>query len=203
MDLAGVCLHHVVGRPVRAGQVHHRPTDTAAPGSGRLLDIEKAKIPRPRPGSPGACYDDRSNLEEVGGMGNSTIRRTVSISPKLDGFCQRHLGRMPWVGSGLYVLLICAGLFMAPAAANTDDDPLGLLVGYDVSSYYSLGEDHWEVWVCESPEGDLDLSASEIAGVLESELVPYFDWLSGGRYRPIFRAGTPGKAAAPGFGSCL
>lgn len=102
------------------------------------------------------------------------------------------------------ILLIAAGVFIAPAAANgAGEDPLGLLIGYDVSTYYSLGEDHWEVWICEAPDGKLDLSASEIAGLLESELVPYFDWLSGGRYRPVFRAGTPGKVDAPGFGPCL
>ena len=144
-----------------------------------------------------------SNLEEVEGMSTYTTRRIVSVVLKLDEVWRRHPGRMSSGRFWSFVLLICAGLFMAPAAANTDDDPLGLLVGYDVSSYYSLGEDHWEVWICESPEGDLDLSASEIAGVLESELVPYFDWLSGGRYRPIFRAGTPGKVEAPGFEPCF
>ena len=103
------------------------------------------------------------------------------------------------------LLLIVAVLFLVePAAADdTGEDPLGLLIGYDVTSHYSLGEDLWEVWICEAPDGDLDLSASEVAKLMESELVPYFDWLSGGRYRPVFRVGVPGKVAAPGFGRCL
>ena len=136
-------------------------------------------------------------------MSNSTKRRTVSVALKIEDFCRQRPGRMPSGRFWSFVLLICAGFLMAPAAANTDDDPLGLLVGYEVSSYYSLGEDHWEVWVCEAPDGDIDLSASEIAGVLEYKLVPYFGWLSGGRYRPMFRAGNPGKVSAPGFGPCL
>ncbi|MDE0169777.1 MAG: S-layer homology domain-containing protein [bacterium] len=92
-----------------------------------------------------------------------------------------------------------------PVAADEDDqfDPLGLVAGYDLATYYSLGEDHWEVWVCDSPDGDLDISASVLAEVLMLELVPYFDWLSGGQYRPVFKVGASGVVAAEGFASCL
>ena len=104
------------------------------------------------------------------------------------------------------LLVVAVIVFLSgPAVADHGQqaDPLGLIAGYDITTHYSLGDDFWEVWVCESPDGDLDISASEIVKVFQSELVPYFDWLSGGRYRPVFRAGNPGRVAASGFQPCL
>ena len=109
-------------------------------------------------------------------------------------------------GPALGLLVVATILFFAGFVAAGDEyqaDPLGLIAGYDVTTHYSLGDDQWEVWVCNSPSGDLELSASELVKVLESELVPYFDWLSGGRYRPVFRAGVPGVVAASGLRPCL
>ena len=104
-------------------------------------------------------------------------------------------------------LLVVAVIVCFAGSAVADDeyqaDPLGLIAGYDVTTHYSLGDDLWEVWVCESPDGDLDLSTSQLAEVLKSELVPYFDWLSGGRYRPVFKVGDPGVVGAAGFAQCL
>ncbi len=92
-------------------------------------------------------------------------------------------------------------LFTAvPAAAEEngyDEDPLGLVAGYSTTTHYSLGEDLWDVWICEIPEAILDFSPSEVAALFEEEIVPYFEWLSGGRYRPVFRLG--GVAEAPSF----
>ena len=106
---------------------------------------------------------------------------------------------------GVLFLAFMVLLVARPASAQDDDgtDPLGLITGYDLTSLYSLGEDHWEVWICESPTGDLDLSASAVTDVLKSELVPYFDWLSDGRYVPVFTTGNPGRIAAPGFRDCI
>ena len=106
---------------------------------------------------------------------------------------------------GALFLAVAVLLVARPAAAQDDDgtDPLGLITGYDLTSLYSLGEDHWEVWICESPEGHLDISASSVTDLLKSELVPYFDWLSGGRYVPVFTTGNPGRIAAPGFSECI
>ena len=105
----------------------------------------------------------------------------------------------------MLLLALVVLLVARPAAAQNDDgtDPLGLITGYDLTSLYSLGEDHWEVWICESPEGHLDISASAVTDVLRSELVPYFDWLSDGRYGPVFTTGDPGRVAAPGFSECI
>ena len=114
---------------------------------------------------------------------------------------------------GRTILRLCLGLlvvvgivFLSDFAVADDDrqsDPLGLIAAYDVTTHYSLGDDQWEVWICESPDGDMDLSASEIAEVMNSELVPYFKWLSGGRYRPAFKAGNPGTVVAAGFQECF
>ena len=69
------------------------------------------------------------------------------------------------------------------------EDPLGLITAYDVHTYYTLGDDILEVWVCETPDGLTDLDVEKTVEVLSEELVPYFEWLSSGRYRPAFRVG--------------
>ena len=121
--------------------------------------------------------------------------RTESTPAFRTGFCS-FLGLLV-----VAMVVLSAGL----AAADEDDqtDPLGLIPGYDLTTHYSLDDDHWEVWVCDSPGGDLDISAAGLVEVMESELVPYFNWLSGGRYRPVFKAGDPGVVDAAGFGQCL
>ena len=50
--------------------------------------------------------------------------------------------------------------FLAQPALGEDEyerDELGLIIHHDVTSRYGVGDDHWEVWVCDSPDGDLDL----------------------------------------------
>ena len=68
-------------------------------------------------------------------------------------------------------------------------DPLGLIAGYDLTTRYTLDNDLWDVWICKLSDGDLDLVPEEVAEVLGAEITPYFLWLSGGRYRPVFRVG--------------
>ena len=71
---------------------------------------------------------------------NSTKRRTVPAVPQIDASCSRRPRRMSSGRFWSIILLIAAGVFIAPAAANgAGEDPLGLLIGYDVSTYYSLG----------------------------------------------------------------
>lgn len=138
--------------------------------------------------------------------GNST-KQCLGWVPKpiLDSPRLRHRWTSPLLVSCSVALLtfVVIALVGPVAAQNRTEDPLGLVIGYDVTTLYSLGEDIWEVWICESPDSDLELSASEIAALLKSEMVPYFDWLSRGRYSPVFRAGDPGKVTAPGFAPCL
>ena len=68
-------------------------------------------------------------------------------------------------------------------------DPLKLIAGYNLTTQYTLDEDIWDVWICNVQEAIPDLSPEEAVNLLEAELNPYFAWLSGGRYRPVFRAG--------------
>ncbi len=70
-----------------------------------------------------------------------------------------------------------------------EDDPLGLVAAYKVRTHYSLDEDLWDVWICEVPDGTLQLSPEETVELLQAKIAPYFGWLSGGRYRPSFRVG--------------
>ena len=125
--------------------------------------------------------------------------------PILDSPRLRRWWTKPLLASCSVALLtfVVIALVGPVASQIRTGDPLGLVIGYDVTTLYSQGEDIWEVWICESPDSSLELSASEVAALLESEMVPYFDWLSSGRYSPVFRAGDPGKVTAPGFASCF
>ena len=91
-----------------------------------------------------------------------------------------------------------------------DADPLGLIAGYDGPTTYTLDDDLWEVWICNAPDGYLDITPEDAVGILQSRVVPYFEQLSGGRYRPTFRVGgsveisledDPG-GGNPGYGNC-
>jgi hypothetical protein len=79
------------------------------------------------------------------------------------------------------------------AAAATDPyaaDPNGLVPFRDsVTTVYSLGRDVWEVWVCEVPGWDLTLDVATVTDDLNDRITPYYQWLSEGRYTPVFRAG--------------
>jgi hypothetical protein len=51
---------------------------------------------------------------------------------------------------------------------------------------HSLGVDRWDVWVC----GDVTdgSTAADATAALDAHVVPFYTWLSGGRYQPRFRA---------------
>ncbi len=66
-------------------------------------------------------------------------------------------------------------------------DPLGLIAHADVYRQYSLGPQTWTVWVCDVPLGDASIDQSTVERRLNREVTPYFEWVSGGRYRPAFR----------------
>lgn len=96
--------------------------------------------------------------------------------------------------------LLCGGLFSlgadpAPVVAQESsdtrsDDPLGI-VPFATNSHrlYSLSEDLWEVWVCRVPGWDTPIDVDEAVGFLNNSVSSFFRDLSGGRYRPSFRAG--------------
>ena len=83
--------------------------------------------------------------------------------------------------------------------ANRDDlDPLGLLADHSFARAYSLGEDIWEVWECDVPDGYVNLSFQATVELLNRKVSPYFDWLSSGSYNPTFVEGGSVSVAAEG-----
>ena len=81
-------------------------------------------------------------------------------------------------------------------------DPLGLVAGYEFATAYSLGPDVWEVWLCDTPEGelfstdrDVRLNPDNYADAFTQRVGPWFAWQSGGAYEPVFRGG--GLVTAP------
>ena len=81
-------------------------------------------------------------------------------------------------------------------------DPLGLVAGYEFATAYSLGTDLWEVWLCDTPAGelfstdqDVRLNPENYADAFTQRVGPWFAWQSGGAYKPVFRGG--GLVTAP------
>lgn len=85
-------------------------------------------------------------------------------------------------------------LVTLPVAAQAAVDPFGAdeldLIAYtEQVRAYSTGVDTWEVWVCDTSNGGLVLDPAVVTALLNTELDPYFSWLSGTRYRPAFQVG--------------
>ncbi len=81
-------------------------------------------------------------------------------------------------------------------------DPLGLVAGDDVRKY-SLGVDSWEVWICNTPNGDQALNPNDAAAYLNANAGAYFDFLSEGRYDIQFQAGGTVVASDEDANECL
>lgn len=103
-----------------------------------------------------------------------------------------------WLGS-LVVVSLLGGV--PAAAAGQDDpygaDPLGIVANYQYTVGYGAGVDVWQVVVCRVPNGGVAVSAAQVAQVLEEQIGPYFAWLSEGRYRPTFQAGSTVVSSTP------
>ena len=68
-------------------------------------------------------------------------------------------------------------------------DPLGLIAYYHISSDFGLTPDSFEVWACNMPDGDFDLEPAELVDFVQTEVVPFFAWLSDGRYQVALSVG--------------
>ncbi len=66
-------------------------------------------------------------------------------------------------------------------------DPLGLIAHTERYRDRTLGRQTWELWFCDVPLGDATVRPQEVARRLNSEITPYFRWLSDGKYIPEFR----------------
>ena len=72
--------------------------------------------------------------------------------------------------------------------AALDDDRLGLIAPPDPTGAPTLGREIWEVWTCRTG-GLRRLSPRAAATTLNLRLTPYFEWLSNGKYQPVFQEG--------------
>ena len=66
-------------------------------------------------------------------------------------------------------------------------DPLQLVMYADIHRFYSLVDQVWNVWTCDTPSGEVAIEPSRLVDRLNREITRYFEWISGGRYRPTFR----------------
>ena len=82
----------------------------------------------------------------------------------------------------------------SPAGAAGDPyaaDPLGLVPFIDTAQQvYSSGTDTWEVWLCQVANGDATVDLSEVVDRLNTEMTPYWEWLSDDEYTPVFVTGS-------------
>jgi hypothetical protein len=96
-----------------------------------------------------------------------------------------------------------AFLLAVPTAVWAQDDPyagdpLGLIAfAPEVTQSYAAGADVWEVWVCEIRLGPIPVDPAEVVELLNATVTPYFVWLSGVRYRPVFEPGGVVQTAGP------
>ena len=88
---------------------------------------------------------------------------------------------------------------------GTDED-LGLIAHLDRLRRHTTGRDLWQVWVCELeidpkkwPDAPptVDVNVSKIVDNLTRYTRPYFRWLSGGEYDPVFTAGGEPVSVEP------
>ena len=107
----------------------------------------------------------------------------------------------------LAAFTVVAVLATQPAATQAYDtpdpfeaDPLGLIAHFDWYREQTLGTQMWELWFCDLPHGDTRVEPSEVARRLNSEITPYFRWLSDNRYIPEFR--VAGEVQAEDDNAC-
>ncbi|MEX2653942.1 MAG: S-layer homology domain-containing protein [Acidimicrobiia bacterium] len=89
---------------------------------------------------------------------------------------------------------VVAVMMVVPGVAVAAVDPYGAdaldLAAYtDQIRVYSSGIDTWEVWICDTSNGDLVLDPQTVTDLLNAEIDPYFMWMSDGIYRPLFQPG--------------
>ncbi len=125
----------------------------------------------------------------------------------------RHKG---WAALLTLILMIPAN----PASAGDPyaADPLRLVPFVDTAQrVYTSGTDLWEVWVCNIPGWTPVTSVSSAVAGLDTNLGPYFNWLSNGRYTVDFIVGgtvssgdiipptltSPEQLSAPGCESAV
>jgi hypothetical protein len=77
---------------------------------------------------------------------------------------------------------------LAAPAGTFDGDPLGLVAYPRDAHRYSLGTDHFGVFVCTWPGADGGVDLTDATSRLNDDVAPYFVDLSEGAYHPVFAA---------------
>lgn len=93
------------------------------------------------------------------------------------------------IGGAVLVALLAVPVSAAAAVDPYGADDLDLVAYADQVRAYSSGLDSWEVWICDTTNGGLVLDAGAVADLLNTQLDPYFIWMSDSIYRPVFQAG--------------
>ncbi len=68
-------------------------------------------------------------------------------------------------------------------------EALNVIAGSSELRLHSLGDDVWEVWVCDTATGSVSVTPADVTAVLNAEVAPYYRWLSEEAYQPVFRSG--------------
>lgn len=95
------------------------------------------------------------------------------------------------------LLLVAAVVFaLIPLpGAHAQEDPYGTdphrLVPFaeSVQRPYTTGTDVWQVWICDVPNWETPVDLAAAVSGLNTNLNPFFSWLSGGTYTTSFVAG--------------
>ena len=53
------------------------------------------------------------------------------------------------------------------------------------------------MWFCEAPLGDAPIEADVVENRLNQEITAYLEWMSEGRYRPMFQVADRGRRRQP------
>ena len=79
-------------------------------------------------------------------------------------------------------------------------DPLRLIAYSEVHQEFTLGDKVWDVWFCDTPNGNVAVDQGETMKLLNTDIAQYFHWLSNDRYRPAFD--NAGLIQGPDLAGC-
>ena len=65
-------------------------------------------------------------------------------------------------------------------------DPMGLIDNTESHFEFTLSSEVWDVWLCDTPDGDIVRDPDETVALLNREVTPYYRWISNNRYQPRF-----------------
>ena len=65
--------------------------------------------------------------------------------------------------------------------------PMDLIDNTEPHREFTLSSEVWDVWLCDTPDGDLVLDPDDTVALLNREVTTYYRWLSNDHYQPRFR----------------